>query len=432
VAPAAPVRVNYISSVPRSVQQTYALIQRVFIPTLYVLCFTGFGLLSFIPEYTRLNSRDVIIPLRAIILVLSILVLLLASSHKLLRFDRGFQFFIAFWLCYLIRVFTDTYIDPVYLLRERDIYVLFAVGVSFVPALAFFVIPSSRGLRRALFIMHALLTVIAVLALTELPGILALQRQAFRLAGNATENPISLGHIGTSLSILSLVIYLAQKTRHRWLTVFLLGTFFIGLTILLLTGSRAPAIGLLVAILLLLRDAGKQRGKLKLALALVLIFALAPVLIAKITESGGSIVGRVDYLQDPTLVQDNENRVELWQESVREFIENPKFGRSIEILGVGYPHNILLEGFLATGIVGGFLLIFIIVYGIRHAMYLIRANTPEYWVALLFIQYFIGSMFSGTLYTNYEFWCLYAGVVAISQGVYTQHPVSTKVRPPNA
>jgi len=202
--------------------------------------------------------------------------------------------------------------------------------------------------------------------------------------------------------------------------------------VLLFSGSRAPAIGLIVAILLLLRTAGKQRGKLRLALALVLIFALLPTMIDRITKSGGSLVGRIDYLQDADKVQEYENRVELWWESLDEIKANPAFGRAIEIPGIGYPHNIIIEGFLATGIVGGSLLIFIMGYGLLQALHIIRANIPEYWVALLFIQYFIGCLFSGTLYTNYEFWCLYAAVVALSQGIYAQHPVLAKVRPQNA
>jgi len=69
---------------------------------------------------------------------------------------------------------------------------------------------------------------------------------------------------------------------------------------------------------------------------------------------------------------------------------------------------------MATGFVGGGLLALISVYGLIMAIRLIRLNSPAAWIGLLYIQYSTGSLLSGTIYTNCEFWYLYAGVVASS------------------
>ncbi len=410
--------IKYISSAPKVAGKTSGLIQRLFLPAFYALSFAGFGLLSFLPHALRLDSRDLTVPFRAFVLFLGMTLLLMGLSNKLFRFSMGLRLFMLFWSLYLVRLVCDTYYDPIFLVRQRELYLLYGIGISLIPSLAFFITPTSFCLRRSMLLLYALITLLSVLCLTEVRTA-SVFGENFRLAGNPTANPISVGHYGVSLSILSLVLYFTPEFRRSWIRTFALITFFLGLVVLLFTGSRGPTICLVIVMPLVFINLIHSRGnRIKIIILMTLSFILIPILFKSVAERGGSFSNRMSSLESIDEATD-ENRVNLWREALTEVYNNPIKGMAVEIPGVGYPHNIIIEGFLATGICGGLILMSIIAYGIYKSIYLIRNNANGYWIALLYVQYTIGAMFSGAIYDNNEFWYLYAGVMAISNKVST-------------
>lgn len=91
--------------------------------------------------------------------------------------------------------------------------------------------------------------------------------------------------------------------------------------------------------------------------------------------------------------------------AIDQAVRNPLLGSAYTELQTGqYPHNLLLESFMALGVVGGVLLLFICLRaGFRAA---VRLRLGELLLPLLFVQYFVGAQFSSSLWGAEAFWAI--------------------------
>ena len=76
-----------------------------------------------------------------------------------------------------------------------------------------------------------------------------------------------------------------------------------------------------------------------------------------------------------------------------------------------YPHNLFAEALVTTGALGTTCLIVAVIGGLRHAVGLIRVRSPHSWVAVIFIQHFVGAQFSGAVWSLDIFWPLLAFMI---------------------
>lgn len=110
------------------------------------------------------------------------------------------------------------------------------------------------------------------------------------------------------------------------------------------------------------------------------------------------------------LVDDTE-RTKLLTDSWKAFVKHPLLGAGIEPLGQ-YPHNLIVESFLAIGIVGGMVFVSLVLISTIAAWIVLRTDRTHFWIGLLFVQHMIWAMLSGSLYGSAATWCLMAAVVA--------------------
>jgi O-antigen ligase len=97
----------------------------------------------------------------------------------------------------------------------------------------------------------------------------------------------------------------------------------------------------------------------------------------------------------------------------REYLDHPWFGSSIvERNALIYPHNAIVEAFMATGTFGGSAFALLVLAAIYRAVRLIRRDPGTAWIPICFFQQLIGAMFSGGLYGNVPLW----GMMAIMLG----------------
>jgi len=281
---------------------------------MYVIGLAGFGVVSFVPGIIGLSSRDVTIPFRAFTLGIAIIILLLALHYRLIRKGWGISIFMLFWMLYLTRILVDTYLYPIYLARSPEIYLLFGMGISMVPALAFFTIPDFTCLRRAMRTLYLFMNGIGAAAIIN--GINAFFLNS-RLSRNEICNPISLGHIGASICILSIFIFLQGQTKFGKISLSSLITLTLGLAIIALSGARGPALAFVVAIMILVWFYPKRKKKLRLLFVLFLFLLLVPFLINKTTKLGGSFLNRINFLRNTENVK-NDIRANLWINSLKD------------------------------------------------------------------------------------------------------------------
>ena len=97
-------------------------------------------------------------------------------------------------------------------------------------------------------------------------------------------------------------------------------------------------------------------------------------------------------------------RVGLWGLALGQFFGSPVVGSGIvEQVNQVYPHNHVIESFMATGFIGGSAFVVISFIGLKASLVLLRGNSTQGWIGVIYVFYFVGGLVSAPIY-NYEFW----------------------------
>jgi hypothetical protein len=392
-----------------------------------VLSLVGYPLIAPVSVVIDVPNRWVSVPFRAVVAILAVGAVL--GSLLMRRELSVAPFWIAWWLfwaLYIIRILIDGTLNPGVLRLSMAEYLAYSIGLSLLPALAITTLPA---LERRTIVMSiavsggmALLLAFGVIASSIQSG--AILQLASVRQGIATLDPISFGHLGVTVIIVSGWLLVRGVAERPWVAALLLGCTILGLGAVGAGASRGPVIALLFVLpvlgLLMWRRSpgtGQAPGLAFFAILLGVIaiglYHLPELEAARRLQqiaggSGASIAVRLDLL----------NRAGVM------FAEQPVLGAGIEPLGI-YPHNALVESFLTFGILTGVLLAYLLYRAAMAAFSIIRSNQGNSWVALLFIQYSVGAMFSYSLYSNAAFWCTMALVV--SQGALLEKIGGTRL-----
>ncbi|MBM4258951.1 MAG: hypothetical protein FJ147_24005 [Deltaproteobacteria bacterium] len=123
-----------------------------------------------------------------------------------------------------------------------------------------------------------------------------------------------------------------------------------------------------------------------------------------------------------------ESRLDLWQSAWEDFLDHPLAGRAMEGRYDIYPHNLLVESFMATGMFGGGAFLWLLLLGLRAALRLIWRSHEHGWIGLLFIQMTVYGCFSGSLWSLSGFWYMLAAVLVYGHGACIAGPAPTTLR----
>jgi len=389
------------------------------IPFLYVLNLAGYAGFSFLPDVLGVPSQWMSIPYRAVVVVISAFLTLDGIRNHRLKLGRPGIFFLLFWAIYLTRLFVDTYIRTISLARPANVYWSFSVGCIIIPCFALFLRPRIKDLDTALIALQAAFLVIALASLRYGMSMLAFQMEG-RLTGNSTQNSIDLGHLGAAMVICGGFSLIAGKSSGvLWLCVLNYASVVCGMIVLFLCGSRGPLVAFATVIAFWVIGSVRSRfsRKRQIAAAVVLGVMIAASLYV-VARSQGTLLARMGHLETAE-DRESEGRTSLWSMGWQDFLDNPLCGSAVDLVDptdgvvMGYPHNFLLESFMATGVFGGLLFAGLFMYGILRTLRLVRSTHPAAWVGLLYIQYAMAGVFSGTIYDNFQFWYMYAALSVI-------------------
>jgi hypothetical protein len=385
---------------------------------LYAVTIAGYALVSAVPPLIGVESRVVSIPYRALALGLALMVIFLAYRRR--QFYRGAAWFplLTFWLFYTVRIVVDTEFRPVQLGRGLSDYVLWAFGTCFIPLVAFFQDPGEEALRLAAKYTFWFCLGASALALYVTYRELSLGISAAYSSGRIgsdTLNPVSLGHLGVSLSLLSIYYFPLQRWYNRVLLVL---AMIVGLFIAGASGSRGPVVAFGAAVLFLLASGlrGISPRTLAIRLAAVVFCAWALVQGASLIEGtfGFRIVSRFQSDNQISRLSSQEH-LNLATDAQREFMEHPLFGNALEETNSQeYPHNIALESFMATGVLGGFMFSAFLLWALVAGFSLARAPAHR-WIALLLVQQVVAGLTAGALSYSSATWCLSVAAIAIAE-----------------
>lgn len=319
-----------------------------------------------------------------------------------------------FWFLYIARIIDSCYFSGVPLLLPPDYYISYAVAGCLIPMIAFFREMDERGSTAAywtVLVSCAVSTSSCVWVYRSLIG-----TNFFRLgmSDEATLNPLQVAYMGGALIVLTFYDILYRRRRFvlrslRTLVAVLL--ISVGFLALIIGASRGPILALAACTLAAVIGRMVSKRFTASAVLIVTLVFIIPMLM-NLTEDLGS--GLVDRFGDINSEYGEGGRFSLIWEAVSDISESPILGSGLELRNSQtFPHNVVIEAFLTTGIFGGSLFVGLCVWAILRSMRILVFAPQRGWVALLFIFYFVFSEVSGALYLSWAFWYSFAAVMSL-------------------
>lgn len=223
---------------------------------------------------------------------------------------------------------------------------------------------------------------------------------------------IAFGQYGTSLVLMSIYLFTQNKHNFKLIKNIILGLFIlIGLLSIVFAGSRGPFMALAVCLFLWVVSKFNISAKSVFIIILSLIafvyiedilYFINDQLKANDINSFSRILDTV--FADNGLSEHTSGRDHLYVEAWELFLDNPIFGNSLFIPGKIYVHNIFIEQFMATGIIGGLIFILINIIAVKRSIKIIRHDSKFAIIPILFVQNLIFGSLSVTIISLPAYW----------------------------
>jgi O-antigen ligase len=341
--------------------------------------------------------------------------------------------FCVLWAMLLARFTWDSSFVPIPMPLPWFDYFLLIVGVVIVPTVALVHAPSERafdiarrlmlcgGVAAGMFLVAAVLRIVF-----ESDSIAALRR-----LGTEELNPITLGNIGVVVVIVALLARPLERPSSRIARILDSRTVrvpagVLGAFLAIASASKGPIIALVGVVLLsqFARLLQVRHGRalfvalVRLTLVFVGMIGLAVALALFVN------VRVIDRFVDFAIDSSTSDRVGMMTRALQQFESSPWLGSGfVETQSRFYPHNLFVEALMAIGI-PGFCALLVVLWVVFRAGARVLTTRHD-WVALLFGQHFIGTMFSGSAYFSSQLWGAAAALLAIDRLLAHQRPQPT-------
>ncbi|MBK1877939.1 O-antigen ligase family protein [Pelagicoccus mobilis] len=394
----------------------------------YLICFGLFGQQAMVIAATGLgiDTRVFTVPARGLLSVvaLTVLVYLILKSKRSVL-NLSFLSFTLFWGAYGLRVALELS-SRVDVVQEAGRFTggyiaTMAFGACFLPGLAILVNGSwrLRGLTRNLAI---LLTGGTGAAMIYFYGGHLLNFQNRMSSGQVvgevtTIHPLALGYLGSVLCLFALYTFACRNASLLLRSCIGVALAAVGVFLLVGSASRGPVVALAVVyfVLLISKTRRLDFGRVFFLGMLFVVLAVGVVMLVRFT--GSTVLDRLLYtghLLSPG--SGGATRLNLFQQALDRFVESPVIGSGFTLRSVEgtdmYPHNLILESLMATGLLGTVPLMILIFMGFAASWRILTRDPEMSWIPLLYVHFLTGSMFSGAIYSNVELWLALAATLS--------------------
>ncbi len=362
-----------------------------------VLFLFGFELISFLPDLLHQESRGISIVYRAVFLMVTLIVIFRNRTYKI----KDHYYIIFFWFLYLIRMFYDsTMHSQTLVINPLDLWT-FSILLCILPTIATSAFYNKETLLQAKKWTFIVLIIINVLGLLNNSLFLKENEYLERADANTVLNTISFGKTSAVLIFMAL---LRINTSSFKKNIFNISVIVLALINLMIAGSRGPVSQLIIA-LLCYYIINRKKIKVSYILVLVMGFFLFVTFFPQY-----NIIYEVLFERFSNTGFDKNDsdiiRYMLLESGWNQFLEHPFFGDSLETTYMGtYPHNLIVEALMATGILGGILLIIIFIKAFVAAFKL-QNNTCLDWLGAILIMQITSSFISGSIIFSVVLWPL--------------------------
>lgn len=368
----------------------------IFLVVLIPFILFGYEVFSFFSDWFDFEPRYISIPIRIFIGILSLIIF---AKEKARNFNKSLYVVLLFWIFYLIKFTYEAAIHPYILDMKVDDYWGYIFLGCLLPMLGALSYISPRTLDKAFLVTFIFLILTNVFGIINNQKFIISTENDIRADANASLNTISFAASAASLITLSLF-----KINDKKYFIFSVLGIILGIINVGIAGSRGPIIQMvLVGLIYLVLYRNKIKLKYVVPISAILIFTIN-YLVQK-TSVFEVIINRFTKSQFDKGGSDFE-RQELMNNAYKQFLENPIFGKSVEVLGLGnYPHNMLLESFMTLGVLGGIICMVILILSFRKSLTMLTLKHYD-WLTVLFLYSFIATFTTGSIANNWKFWFL--------------------------
>lgn len=367
---------------------------------IFLMALVGYPIFAGISVFLGVESSLLLITYRFIVLVAAITLFLTSLLGKSIRINYKILIGASFFFYYSIRMFLEWITNYQESKFDWDDFWIFLLFVSFIPALPYLWkknIPNDDLTPRAiiLFGMVGLILNFYVSSHSYSSDFVIWERLFSGRLENEKLNPISYGHLGVSTAVVGLWLLMIRKD----ISLLSLMGVIVGILGVLASGSRGPFLSLFVCIVLIC-----FKMKFRLIKFVVIFLLLLPFVIAIFDFKNIYIFSRVE-----SSMFEDDGRMGLLRDAYDIFLNNIFFGAGY--IFESYPHNIIMEAFMSSGIIGGILMVFTLILGVVASKKILNFNDKSSWMSLLFIQNFIFSMVSSSIFYSSTLWMLWVCMI---------------------
>lgn len=346
-------------------------------------------------------SRELTIPIR--LLILACLAATLFLQGKIFKNERLLPF-ILFAACYMGRIVIEIFKGHTPHVGVAEI-LLYFLAFALLPVLVLgslkLAVEDYSMIRNAVLLSCFAL---AVLTLIYFRGVIGTIGRIGKTGedGISYVSPLILSYCGTMG--LGVAISCLMENKVRFLSkLLLLATICFCLVPFYLGASRGSILALFLPFMMLFLSKWNIVTSIRM---IVMVLVLAGLGIYLGEMFGSSLVDRFTNIgADISANTESAIRLDMWKSGLEQFADNPIFGNYLEVEKYRmYPHNIIVEVLLSTGIIG-FIPFAIMITGAFRTVFWIFRHNPEYaWLGVMFVQSFTQNMFSGCLYNSSWIW----------------------------
>jgi O-antigen ligase len=341
----------------------------------------------------NIESRYYTIPFRVIVTA-SIILIILLKRYRPCQDPVVYLLFIFFFAFYWYRIFLDMSI------RDREFhippyeYLLYSIIYVIFPFIYYTQRRSDydfERLFRALLISGLFFSVITIYIFFKS----SVENGKFDryLLGM---DPLTISYVG-ALLVGICFSRLVFNTGYKN-TKLLLAGLLIGICPFLIGGSRGPILALIIPLIIaFLSRITFSIKKKSIKYVILLIIALASAL----AIFGSIAFDRLNHIfVDLAAKSGDVRRLWIWETAFKQFLQSPVFGDSIQVQGVDYPHNLIIEVLMSTGIAGFIPFCLLMGFGIYKSFRILKLYPTYIWIYIFFFQALIMGMLSGNVYSN--------------------------------
>ncbi len=358
-------------------------------------------------------SRAITIPLRLFITV--VFLYFIFNNWTRIKIKWQTQLFLFFSFFYLVRIVLDEFFLEHYYLTSLELFLYF-FSFSIIPFFTISVINIQKKelnfIAKAFVSSSIIFSVLAAFIYGKYIG--KVRRLTSTTADEDVISPLALSYCASLVIgfLVSYLIYNKVPIYVKYLSLLAIGfsvvPFFLG-------ASRGGIFAIFIPFLLMLLNGGNLVNQLGKTLFVFVISIFILIYLDSVLQSG--LLERFTNTSDNIEKGSNEAiRVEIWNSSINQFLNNPFFGDKLRVNGWGgYPHNIIIESLQTMGIIGFIPLLILIINSFKIAFSIFRYNKNYAWISIIFIQAFLQHIFSGAIYTASWLWTIMALLFSIDQ-----------------